>query len=172
MEPPIATSDQFWSEAFAALKRLAHARLRASGPLTQLNTTALVHETYLRLCHRAGDLSFDSRGEFLGYAGKAMRSIIVDLVRERSSQRAGGELLRVTFDTGAAEAVVIDEEPLRVDHALLDLERVEPRLARVVEMRYFAGLTEVEVAEALGLSERTVRRDWDKARAILKTMLA
>ncbi len=170
-KPPFALSEQLWSETFTALKKLAHARLRASGPLTQLNTTALVHEIYLKLNHRAGELSFDSRNEFFGYAGKAMRSIIVDLVRERGAQRAGGDLLRVTLDTGVANAVFMDEEPLRIDRALRELERVEPRLARVVEMRYYAGLTEAEVAEVLGLSERTVHRDWDKARAILKTML-
>lgn len=169
--PPLALSEQLWSETFTELKKLAHARLYASGPLTQLNTTALVHESYLKLCHRAGQLSFDSRGEFFAYAGKVMRSVIVDLVRERSALRGGGDLQRVTFDTGVADAAFMDEEPLRIDRALRELERVEPRLARVVEMRYFAGLTDAEVAEVLGVADRTVRRDWEKARAILKTML-
>ena len=100
-----------------------------------------------------------------------MRSVIVDLVRERSALRGGGDLQRVTFDTGVADAAFMDEEPLRIDRALRELERVEPRLARVVEMRYFAGLTDAEVAEVLGVADRTVRRDWEKARAILKTML-
>lgn len=170
-EAPLPLSEHLWAETFDELKKLAHARLYASGRLTQLNTTALVHESYLKLSHRAGELAFASRGQFFSYAGKVMRSVIVDLLRERSAQRVGGDLVRVTFDTGIADSAFMDEEPLRIDLALRELERVEPRLAQIVEMRYYAGLNDLEVAEMLGVTDRTIRREWNKARAILKTML-
>lgn len=158
-------------ELFAELKKIAHARLHEAGPLTCLNTTALVSESYLRLAGRMQALAFPSPGHFYAYASKVMRSIIVDLVRERLTERRGGGLGRITLDSAMADMVVADE-PLQVDEALQALEAVEPRLARVVEMRYFGGMTDAEIAEALGVTDRTVRRDWDKARAILRTMLS
>jgi DNA-directed RNA polymerase specialized sigma24 family protein len=96
-------------------------------------------------------------------------------VRERASARRGGGAVRLTVDTGLAESMPASppsDEPLRVDAALSALEQVEPRLAKVVEMRYFAGLSTVEIAALLGVTDRTVRRDWDKARLLLRTMLA
>ncbi|MEO7056137.1 MAG: ECF-type sigma factor [Caldimonas sp.] len=171
LPPALTLNEQLWQETFDELKKLARSRLYASGSQVQLNTTALVNESYLRLCRRAGELSFETRSHFFAYASKVMRSVIVDLVRERCAERGGGDLVRVTFDTAIAESVGIDEEPVRIDRALRELERVEPRLASVVEMRYFAGLSDLEIADVMGVSDRTVRRDWDKARAILKTML-
>jgi len=172
-DQPAPLSDALWEETYSELKRLASARLRSTGSLTQLGTTALVNESYLKLADRMGQLEFPSRNHFFAYASKVMRSIIVDLVRERGTDRRGGDLHRVTLDTALGERLADDtEEPLQVDEALRGLEQVEPRLARVVEMIYFAGMTQADVAEVLGLTERTVRRDWDKARAILKTMLS
>ena len=164
-----------WAEAYDELKRIAHARLRAAGGLTQLDTTGLVHETFARWGHRADRSAFPSKGHFYAYAARVMRSLIVDLVRQRQAERRGGDLEHVTLDTalGAAlPAPAADDEALQVNEALEALQAVEPRLAQVVDMRYFAGMREAEIAEALGLSERTVRRDWDKARALLRTMLA
>ncbi|MEK8033868.1 ECF-type sigma factor [Ideonella sp. DXS29W] len=171
--PDVSTSlgDELWAETFSELKKLAHARLHAAGAMTQLNTTALVHESYLKLSDRAGRLTFPSRNHFFAYASRVMRSVIVDLVRERAADRRGGDLQRVTLDTAAGDALVAADEPLQLDEALRSLEQVEPRLARVVEMRYYAGMTDAEIAEVLGLTDRTVRRDWDKARGILRTML-
>ena len=158
-----------WDQTtYAELKKIARARLHASGPLTQLNTTALVNESYLRLSARAEGLHFPSPGHYYAYAAKVMRSIIVDLVRE---QRRGGGAQRVTLSTTLAEGTPAADEALHVDEALRALEQVEPRLAQVVEMRYYGGLTEAEIGSALGVTERTVRRDWDKARAILRSML-
>jgi len=163
-----------WAEAYAELKHIAHARLRAAGGLTQLDTTGLVHETFARWGHRADRSAFPSKGHFYAYAARVMRSLIVDLVRQRQAERRGGDLERVTLDTalGAALPAPAEDEALQVDEALQALQAVEPRLAQVVELRYFAGMAEAEIAEALGLSERTVRRDWDKARALLRSMLA
>lgn len=168
---PAPLDDALWAETFSELKKLAHARLHAAGAITQLDTTALVHESYLKLSDRAGQLTFPSRNHFFAYASKVMRSVIVDLVRQRGAERRGGDLQRVTLDTAANETIAADEEPLQVDEALRALEQVEPRLARVVEMRYYAGMTDVEIAAVLGLTDRTVRRDWDKARGILRTMI-
>ncbi len=163
-------------EVFAELKKIARARLADAGGLSVLNTTALVNESYLRLAGRVDQLHFPSPGHFFAYASRTMRSIIVDLVRESLSERRGGDLQRVTLDSAidalpAADAPSADEA-LQVDSALQALQAVDARLAQVVEMRYFAGFSEAEIAQALGLSERTVRRDWDKARAILRTMMA
>lgn len=169
-EAPFDAQKLSSGELFAELKILARARLAASGPQTQLNTTALVNESWLRLAGRVDRLHFPTPGHFFAYASRTMRSVIVDLVRERLSQRRGGGLQQVTLDSAIADLVAADE-PLQVDAALHALAQVDARLAQVVEMRYFVGLSEAEIAQALKLSERTVRRDWDKARAILRTML-
>ncbi|MDR7334941.1 ECF-type sigma factor [Roseateles asaccharophilus] len=181
---PVPLDDQLWRETFDELKKVAHARLRAAGDPTGCNTTMLVNESWIKLSARAsqqagdGALSFPTRSHFFAYASRAMRSIVVDLLRERAAQRRGGGVdgdgvQWVTLDTTLGERVAAPEdEPLQVDAALRTLEAREPRLARVVELRYFAGMTETEVAEVLGVTDRTVRRDWDKARALLRTLLA
>ena len=163
-----------WSAAYPELKKIARARLHAAGGGGPggLNTTALVNESYLRLAGRVDQLDFRSRGHFYAYAARTMRSVIVDLVREHLAERRGGGAPHVTLDTALDHLALADAEPLQVDEALRSLATVEPRLAQVVEMRYFAGMTDPEIAEVLGLTDRTVRRDWDKARALLRTMLA
>lgn len=157
---------------YADLRQVARARLRAAGELTLLDTTALVHESYLRL-QRAGSVEFADRKHFLAYAAKVMRNVIVDTVRERSADRRGGEAPHVTLNTEVGSAVPADdnEEVLRVHEALDELAALDERLAQVVEMRYFAGLSEAEIADCLGVTERTVQRDWRKARALLSTAL-
>lgn len=147
------------------LKRMARQRLRKGQPLTMLDTTALVHETWFRLASRLGLLQQD-RAHFFAYAARAMRSVIVDAARERSAQRRGGDVAHVPLDTRVPEYEA-DEQVLRVHAALVDLERLDARLARVVELRYFVGLDEVEAAEVMGVSRRTLQRDWTKARALL-----
>lgn len=169
---PEFLTPELWVDAYSELKKIASARLYSAGPLTQLNTTALVNESYLKLVARIGELSFESRGHFFSYSSKVMRSIIVDLVRERNAQRHGGDFRRVTLSDTLGESIASDEELLQVDEALSALEKVEPRLAQVVEMSYFAGMTQDEIAHALGITGRTVRRDWDKARVILRSMLS
>lgn len=168
--------DDLWRVAYGELKKVARARLRGGprgGPGARLDTTALVNESYLKLAG-VGRLRVDSRGKFFAYASRVMRSVVVDLARERHAERRGGGAADLTLDTAIADGTPWPgaAEPLRVDEALAELEKVEPRLARVVEMRYFAGLTETEIAEALELTERTVRRDWQKAKLLLRTMLA
>ncbi|MFO1414241.1 MAG: ECF-type sigma factor [Burkholderiales bacterium] len=153
------------------LRKIAHARLRKSGPLTLVETTALVNETYLRLV-RTGRLAVTDRIHFLAYAARAMRSIIVDLVRERAAVRRGGDVTDLTLDTAVAGAVAVPaDEILAVNQALDRIASVDPRLVDVVHLRYFAGMTEREIAEALGQSERTIRRLWEKAKTLLSAVL-
>jgi RNA polymerase sigma factor (TIGR02999 family) len=163
--------DELFAVSYENLKRLARARLRDGGRNTELDTTALVHEAYLRFV-RSGELRAEERRAFFAYASRVMRSVIVDSARERLAERRGGDLLHLTLTTQVADGVAADEEAiLRVHEALTVLEAAEPRLARVVEMRYFGGYTEQEIAEALEITDRTVRRDWEKARLLLEVAL-
>jgi RNA polymerase sigma factor (TIGR02999 family) len=157
--------------AYDELRRLARARLRSNGPLTLLDTVGLVSATFQRLVLQH-NLHIESRAHFLGYCSRIMRSVIVDLVRERNAARRGGGERRITLNTAIGESLAIVDEPLRVDEALSELATREPRLAQVVEMRYFGGYSEEEVAEALGITARTVQRDWQKARVLLQAMLS
>jgi RNA polymerase sigma factor (TIGR02999 family) len=163
--------DQLCTAMYRELRELAHARLKRSQHITLLDTTSLVHEAYLRLT-KVGRLNVTDRSHFLAYAARVMRSIIVDFVRQRQADRRGGEQLHVTLNTDIAESAHAEiDQVIRVNDALLDLEQVDGRLVRVVEMRYFAGLSEQEIAESLGVTDRTVRRDWEKARSLLSAAL-
>jgi len=163
--------DALFSAAYSELRKLARSRLRDGGRNTMLETTALVHESYLRFL-KSGQLRVEDRRAFFAYASKVMRSVIIDAVRERQAERRGGDLTQLTLDTQlAADLPAGEAEILQVHEALHALEEAEPRLAAVVEMRYFGGYTEAEIAEAMGLAERTVRRDWDKARLLLRSAL-
>jgi RNA polymerase sigma factor (TIGR02999 family) len=163
--------DSLFAAAYGELRKLARARLRDGGRNTMLDTTALVHESYLRFV-RSGALRSNDRRAFFAYASHVMRAVVVDTIRERLAARRGGDLQRLTLNTAIAGSVPAGEDDvLRVHEALDLLSQVEPRLAQVVEMRYFAGYNEEEIAEALSLTDRTVRRDWDKARVLLGEML-
>lgn len=157
---------------YPQLKRIAHVRLYRQGGPAHLGTTALVHESFMRMvesCH----LRWQDRAHFLAYAAKTMRHIIVDLARRQLAQCRGGDQIHVTLDTSLHEGADGDasEWIVAVHEALSGLEDIDADLARVVEMRYFAGYTDLEIAELLGCSERTVRRQWDKARAWLGVAL-
>ena len=146
-------------------------RLRDGGRNTVLDTTALVNEAYLRFV-RGGELRAEDRRAFFAYASRVMRSVIVDSARERLAERRGGDAVHLTLTAAAASGMAADDESiLKVHEALDQLAAVEPRLGQVVEMRYFGGYTEQEIAEALDITERTVRRDWEKARLLLEIAL-
>lgn len=163
--------DEAFASAYPELRRLARSRLRSGGRNTVLDTTALVHETYLKLSRGVSD-SFPDRARFLVYAGKAMRSIIVDLVRQRQTERHGGDVAHLTLTGDLLDALPAEEEHiLRVHEALQAMSEVDPRMAQVVELRYFGGLTDMEIATALGVTDRTVRRDWGQARLFLADAL-
>ena len=164
-------ADEIFGLLYPDLRQLAHSRLRRSGRLTLLDTTSLVHEAYLRL-FKAGTLEADDRGQFLAYAARVMRSVVVDFVRRRAAERRGGNAPHVGLDEEAnALSDTREREVMRIDEALEELAAIDARLVRVVEMRYFAGMTEDQVADALGLSRRSVARDWEKARLFLAAAL-
>ena len=136
-----------------------------------LDATALVHEAYLKLVGR-NSAQFDDRAHFFAYAASAMRSVVVDYARQRLAQKRGGDLHRVTELPEEVEGGLrLDEETLGLDTALTRLAAVDARLAQVVELRYFAGLSELEIAALLKRSERSIRRDWQKARLFLLASL-
>jgi RNA polymerase sigma factor (TIGR02999 family) len=167
-----AARERLFAVAYEDLRIQARARLRNGGRNTLLDTTALVHESFLRFL-QAGKLSGTDRGHFFSYAAKVMRSVIVDFARQRLAQRRGGDLERVTLDTDLGERLPAEEgQVVQVHEALERLEQADPRLAKVVEMRYFAGMSEAEIGAALGVTERTVRRDWMRARLLLAAGLA
>lgn len=158
---------------YAELRRIAHARLREGERDTLLDTTALVNESYTRFA-RLARLDVADRPHFLAYASKVMRSVIVDLAREGRAERRGGGGAEITLTTGIGEQVAApgaDPEVLRVHEALGELAAIEPRLAQVVEMRYYGGLEHAEIAAALGVGLRTVERDWERARSFLYASL-
>jgi len=164
--------DELFSATYAELRRLARSRLRDGGRNTVLDTTALVHETYLRLS-KSVRTQFPDRIRFFVYAGRVMRSVIVDMVRQRRTERRGGGALHITLtgDLRDAGAAAGEDQILRVNEALEELAKVDKRMAQVVEMRYFGGLTDQEIGEALGVTDRTVRRDWEQARLLLAEAL-
>jgi RNA polymerase sigma factor (TIGR02999 family) len=156
---------------YTELRRLARARLARGGRHTLLDTTALVHESFLRL-QRAGDLPVNDSEHFLAYAAKTMRSVVVDYARRRNAERHGGAVAHTTLDTARSEELAAsDIEVLEVHEALEVLAEVDPRLVQVVELRYFGGLSDVEIGQALGVTDRTVRRDWERARLLLAGLL-
>jgi len=163
-----AAEAQLISHLYSDLRQLAHSRLKRSKPSTLLETTALVHEAYLRF-HRAGYVRIADRAHFMAYAARAMRSIVVDFVRKRGAARRDDGDASALPDPSTLPAG--ESEIIRVDQALKELGAVSERLVKVVEMRYFGGMTETEIAEALSVTERTVRRDWEKARMLLATAL-
>lgn len=162
---------EIWSKAYEELRQLARARLRRSGRHSLLDTTGLVHEVYMRLA-AVGPLQLEHRGQFFAYSARTMRTIIINLVREADAARRGGGQLQITLSPAICDEVPAVNDPLKIDEALTELAKVEPRLATVVEMRFFGGFTEAEIAETLGLVERTVRRDWERARVLLRSMLS
>lgn len=150
----------------------AMARRQLAGQHGQtLDPTALVHEAYLKLIggHAA---QFDDRAHFFAYAATAMRSVVVDYARQRMAQKRGGDLHRVTdLPEDIEGGLRMDEDMLGLDAALTRLAAVDARLAQVVELRYFAGFSEIEIAALLERSERSIRRDWQKARIFLLASL-
>jgi RNA polymerase sigma factor (TIGR02999 family) len=166
-----AARERLFAVAYDELRSQARAQLRSGGRNTFLNTTVLVHESFLRF-QQAGQLQGGDRGHFFSYAGRVMRSVIVDFARKRQAERRGGDAIHVSMDTHLAENLhASDDDVIRINEALEALKDVNGRLVQVVEMRYFVGMTEAEVAAVLGVTDRTVRRDWEKAKLLLTAAL-
>jgi RNA polymerase sigma factor (TIGR02999 family) len=166
-----AARDAVFATAYQELRRLAHSRLYEGGRNTVLDTTALVHESYLRLV-QAGELRIEDRRAFFGYASQVMRSVIVDSARARLAERRGGGAQKLSLSTGLAQDLRQDEEGIvQVHEALQQLEKADQRAALVAQMRYFGGYSDREIAETLNIAERTVQRDWEKAKVLLQAIL-
>jgi RNA polymerase sigma factor (TIGR02999 family) len=131
-----------------------------------LSATALVHEAYVKLIDQSR-VEWKDRGHFFAVASQACRRILVDYARKRHAQKRGGVAVKVTLEDGVGSVEEQTEEILALHEALERLNAMSPRLAKLVELRYFGGLSEEETAEAMGVSDRTVRRDWKKAKAWL-----
>lgn len=163
--------DALFSVAYPALECLARARLRDGGRNTLLDTRGLVHESYLRYVH-GGELRAEDRRAFFAFASQVMRSVIVSSARARAAQKRGAGRQLLTLSPQVAEQLPANEDDiLRVHDALESLAQVDDRLAQVVQMRYFGGYSEGEIAETLGVTERTVQRLWLKARLMLRAAM-
>jgi len=145
------------------LRRIAHRQLRGQPCGHTLDTTALVHEAYFKLADRTR-VPYAERAHFFGIAACAMRQVLIDYARRRATLKRGGALQRIPFDEEALTADARADILLALDDAVTRLAAIDERLARVVECRFFGGMTESDTALALGVTERTVRRDWTKAR--------
>jgi RNA polymerase sigma factor (TIGR02999 family) len=148
---------------YEELRRLAHARIRAEDPGRTLQTTALVHEAYLRLVD-ARQVPWKDRAHFFALCAQAMRRILVDAARTRGARKRGGDTPRVPFYEWQAVSPERDAELVALDDALTDLAKEEPRKGQVVELRFFGGLSVEETAEVLSVSPQTVMRDWNMAK--------
>jgi RNA polymerase sigma-70 factor (ECF subfamily) len=151
---------------YAELRRQAACRMRSERMGHTLQPTALVHEVYLRLCH-CDNPDYRDRAHFFRLAAQLMRRILIDHARRRRAQRRGSGATAVLLNESFAVSEADLGSAIEVDDLLNKLAQVSPRQAQVVEMRFFAGLKEDEIAVSLGVDERTVRRDWLKARAWL-----
>lgn len=186
MDPPIgqlirtaesgdsAAADALFAELYRELHSIAERELNRRGADLTLGTTTLLHEAYLNIAGREG-MAFASRAHFLGYAARAMRGLTIDYVRRRRAKKRGGE-----FHIASAESLEEQHEPATSDSpealealsvALDALAEVDPPLAQLVDLHFFCGFTFVELAELRGVSERTVQRDWRKARLLLHRSL-
>jgi RNA polymerase sigma factor (TIGR02999 family) len=166
------SADALFAEVYARLKAMAGRQLAAGPSPVSLNTTALVHELYLRMGSVDDELKFAQPEQFFAYAAQAMRHLLCDRARDRLRQRAGGDWQRITL-TGSDHELTIEsaEEALAFDSALQQLEQSDARAARVVELRYFAGLSPDQVASMLQLTRRTIDRDFRFARVFLHDLL-
>lgn len=161
-----------YAQLYPEIKRVARARLAHSGGVVGLNTTALVHEGFLRMADQAG-LAGPSRGQFFAYVGQVLRSVVIDHLRSLGRDKRGGDQIMVTL---SAAADVPNEDAtasdlIAIDHALQRMQAIDPALHGLLEMRTFTGLTLAELAELRGVSSRTINRDMVKARALLQLLM-
>lgn len=160
-------------KVYEELRAIAHHRLKTSSPGASIQPTELLHEAYVRLA-KSGDGQFETRRHFVAAAAMAMRSVLVDRARAKGAAKrgGGGEHSRVWFEDLEVLSERPDEEILAIDAKLIELEKEDSRSSQVVILRFYLGLSESEIAQALGITERTVRRDWVFAKAWLQRALS
>lgn len=155
---------------YAELHRIAESHVHRAGRHVTLGTTTLLHEAYLEISKRDA-LAFPDRQHFFAYASRAMRGLVIDHVRQRHALKRGGELTFTVLDDGVAAPAAGQSEVERIGAGLVELERLDPALAQLVDLKFFCGFTFAEIAAMRGVSERTVQRDWAKARVLLRDEL-
>jgi RNA polymerase sigma factor (TIGR02999 family) len=161
-----AASDRLASVVYQELRRMARRYMKNERPGNTLQTTALVNEVYLRLVD-VKNVDWQHRAQFFAISAQMMRRVLVDAARARGSRKRGGGAIKVNIEETAVLSPEPDASIMALDEALEAFSRVAPRQAKVVELRYFGGLSEEEIVEVLKVSPRTVRRDWDFAKAWL-----
>jgi RNA polymerase sigma factor (TIGR02999 family) len=162
---------QLADRVYPELRRMARRYMRNEAPGNSMQATAIVHEVYLRLVD-VSKVDWQARAQFFAMAAQMMRRILVDAARARGSQKRGGAATKVNFDETAVLSPAPDRSIVELDQALTAFSQLAPRQAKVVELRYFGGLTEEEIVAALNISPSTVRRDWDLARSWLMRELS
>ena len=165
-----AAADTLFATLYDELHRMARRELGRRGAGVTLGATTLLHEAYLDISDRDG-AAFPDRNRFMGYAARVMRGLIIDYARRRQAQKRGGEFEITSISTDVAGPAADADELSRVSDALDSLEATDTRLARIVDFKFFCGFSFVEIASMMGVSERTVQRDWEKARIYLHSVL-
>jgi RNA polymerase sigma factor (TIGR02999 family) len=165
-----AAADALFAALYGELHRMARRELAKRGSNMTLGATTLLHDAYIDIANREG-ASFPDRNRFMGYASRVMRGIIIDYVRSRQAQKRGGEYDLTAIRTDIAERIPDALNLTELSDALDELGKVEPRLARIVDLKFFCGFSFGEIAAMLKVSERTVQRDWEKARIYLHNVL-
>jgi RNA polymerase sigma factor (TIGR02999 family) len=161
-----AAADELFSTLYSELHRMAKRELARRGSPASLSVTTLLHEAYLDIAEREGNC-FPDRPRFMGYAARVMRGLIIDHARSRNAIKRGGEFEITSLETDPAENPVDAKELSSISDALDQLAKVEPKLAELVDMKFFCGFSFAEIAALENLSERTVQRKWEKARIYL-----
>lgn len=165
-----AAADQLFSTLYDELHRMARRELSKRGAGVTLGATTLLHEAYLDISGREG-VAFPDRNRFMGYAARAMRGLIVDYARRRQAQKRGGEFEITALSTNVEGLQANADELTRISQALDELDGTDPRLSRIVDLKFFGGFSFAEIASMMGSSERTIQRDWQKARIYLHRVL-
>jgi RNA polymerase sigma factor (TIGR02999 family) len=167
-----AAVEELFAALYQELHRLAEHHLRRGGGNVSLGPTTLLHEAYLNIANRDG-VAFTERNRFFAYASRAMRGLVIDYARQRRTQRKGGRQFEITLAEDLGTALASDDEDLqRLGEALDDLVKVDETLAELVDLHFFCGFSFGEIAQFRGVSERTVQRDWRKARMLLHNALS
>ena len=166
----VKAREQLFAALYVELRRIAQRELRKRGQALTLGATTLLHEAYLNIADREGVDVLD-RNRFLAYASRAMRGLVIDYARARQAQKRGGSFEITSLSTNVPEAIVDHHELEKIAEAVDALSAIDPDLAQVVDLKFFCGYSFVDIAAMRGVSERTVQRDWEKARLFLhKTM--
>jgi RNA polymerase sigma factor (TIGR02999 family) len=160
---------ELFSTLYRELHRMARRQLHVNASGLTLGATTLLHEAYLDISSRGAQ--FPDRARFFAYAARAMRGLIIDYVRERRALKRGGEFHLTSLDTSVADQVPQADDLAPLGDALEELTRIDPELAELVDLKFFCGFSFVEIAQMRGVSERTVQRDWNKARLYLHNAL-